>query len=73
VCRRDGTILILNHFKGSRFWWLLERIVRSLASRIGFRSDFGFEEQIRNHGLEIVSVRPVNFMGLSKLVEIRNA
>lgn len=73
VCRRDGTIFILNHFKGSRFWWLLERIVRSFASRIGFRSDFGFEEQIRNQGLEIVSVRPVNFMGLSKLVEIRNA
>lgn len=73
VCRRDGTILILNHFKGSRFWWLLERIVRSFPSRIGFRSDFGFEEQIRNQGLEIVSVRSVNFMGLSKLIEIRNA
>lgn len=73
VCRRDGTILILNHFKGSRFWWLLERMVSSFASRIGLGSDFGFEEQIRNRGLEIVSVRAVNLMGLSKLVEIRNA
>lgn len=73
VCRKGGTILVLNHFKGSRFWWLLERIVRSFASRIGFRSDFGFEDQIRSRGLEIVSVRTVNFMGLSKLVEIRNA
>lgn len=72
VCRRGGTILILNHFKGSRFWWLLERIVRSFASRIGFRSDFDFEEQVRSRGLEIVSAQTVNFMGLSKLVEIRN-
>lgn len=73
VCRSRGTILILNHFKGSRFWWLLERLVRSLASRIGFRSDFDFDEQVRSHGMEIVSARTVNFMGLSKLVEIRNA
>lgn len=73
VCRSRGTILILNHFKGSRFWWLLERLVRSLASRIGFRSDFDFDEQVRSHGMEIVFARTVNFMGLSKLVEIRNA
>lgn len=73
VCRSGGTILILNHFKGSRFWWLLERMVRSLASRIGFRSDFDFDEQVRSHGMVIVSARTVNFMGLSKLVEIRNA
>jgi phosphatidylethanolamine/phosphatidyl-N-methylethanolamine N-methyltransferase len=73
VCRKDGTILIVNHFRGSRFWWLLERLVRSLARHIGFRSDFSFDEQVRDRGLEIVSVRTVNFMGLSRLIEIRNA
>src|SRR5690606_6378493 len=46
VCRKGGTILILNHFSGSRFWWFMERAVRSLADRIGFRSDFRFDEQI---------------------------
>lgn len=72
VCRKDGTILILNHFSGSRFWWLLERTVRSMANRIGFRSDFCFSEQILKHDWEVLSVRKVNFLGLSKLVVIRN-
>jgi phosphatidylethanolamine/phosphatidyl-N-methylethanolamine N-methyltransferase len=72
VCRKGGTILILNHFSGSRFWWLLEQGVRSLAAKIGFRSDFDFKEQILRHDWEVVSVKKVNFLGLSKLVEIRN-
>lgn len=72
VCRKGGTILILNHFSGSRFWWFLERAVRSLADRIGFRSDFCFDEQILKHDWEIQSVRKVNFLGLSRLVMIRN-
>lgn len=73
VCRKDGTIFILNHFSGSRFWWFLERAVRSLASRIGFRSDFAFEEQILKHDWQVRSVTKVNFLGLSKLVNISNA
>ncbi|MFL6715317.1 MAG: class I SAM-dependent methyltransferase [Burkholderiaceae bacterium] len=72
VCRKGGTILILNHFSGSRFWWLLERAVRSLADRIGFRSDFCYKEQILRHDWEVQSVRNVKFLGLSKLVTIRN-
>ncbi|HZW21013.1 class I SAM-dependent methyltransferase [Noviherbaspirillum sp.] len=72
VCRRNGTILILNHFSGSRFWWSLERAVRPLANRIGFRSDFCFDEQILKHDWEILSVKKVNLCGLSRLVTIRN-
>lgn len=72
VCRRGGTILILNHFSGSRFWWFLERAVRSLSNRIGFRSDFCYDEQILKYDWEIQSVRKVNFLGLSRLVTIRN-
>jgi phosphatidylethanolamine/phosphatidyl-N-methylethanolamine N-methyltransferase len=72
VCRKNGTILILNHFSGSRFWWFLERAVRSLANRIGFRSDFCFNEQILKYNWEVQSVRKVNFLGLSRLVMIRN-
>jgi phosphatidylethanolamine/phosphatidyl-N-methylethanolamine N-methyltransferase len=72
VCRKGGSILILNHFSGSRFWWVLERMVHSLADRIGFRSDFCFDEQILKHDWEIQSVRTVNLFGLSKLVVIRN-
>jgi len=72
VCRRNGTILILNHFSGSRFWWSLERAVRPLANRIGFRSDFCYDEQILKHDWEILSVKKVNLCGLSRLVTIRN-
>lgn len=73
VCRKGGTIFILNHFSGSRFWWFLERAVHPVAHRIGFRSDFRFEEQILQHDWQVKSVRPVNLLGLSRLVEIRNA
>ena len=72
VCRKGGTILILNHFSGSRFWWFLECAVRSLADRIGFRSDFCYDEQILKYDWEILSVKKVNFLGLSRLVTIRN-
>jgi len=72
VCRKDGTILILNHFSGSRVWWFLERAVRSLADRIGFRSDFCFDEQIMKYDWEVQSVKKVNLLGLSRLVTIRN-
>jgi phosphatidylethanolamine/phosphatidyl-N-methylethanolamine N-methyltransferase len=72
VCSKGGTILILNHFSGSRFWWLLERGVRSLAAKIGFRSDFDYDEQILRHDWKIISVERVNLFGLSKLVTIEN-
>lgn len=73
VCRKDGAIVILNHFSGSRFWWLLECAVRPMADRIGFRSDFSYEEQVLARDWLVESVRAVNFLGLSKLVAIRNA
>jgi phosphatidylethanolamine/phosphatidyl-N-methylethanolamine N-methyltransferase len=72
VCKKDGTIFILNHFSGSNFWWFMERAVRPLANRIGFRSDFSFEDQIMRYDWEIQSTAKVNFMRLSTLVKIRN-
>lgn len=72
VCRPEGHILIVNHFSGSRFWWLMERAVRSMADRVGFRSDFEYEEHILAHDWEVLSVRAVNLFGLSKLVVLRN-
>jgi phosphatidylethanolamine/phosphatidyl-N-methylethanolamine N-methyltransferase len=72
VCKPGGTIIVLNHFSGSRFWWLLERSVRAVADRIGFRSDFAFDEHILAHDWELISVAPVNLFGLSRLVVLRN-
>jgi phosphatidylethanolamine/phosphatidyl-N-methylethanolamine N-methyltransferase len=72
VCKKGGTILVLNHFSGSRFWWFLERAVQPIAHRIGFRSDFDFADHILNQDWEVRSVKTVNLFGLSRLVEIRN-
>ena len=73
VCKPGGSIYVVNHFSGSRSWWLLERVARPLAARIGFRSDFDFKKQMLDRGWQIESVRTVNLFGLSKLVLIRNA
>ncbi|HYQ98593.1 MAG TPA: methyltransferase domain-containing protein [Casimicrobiaceae bacterium] len=72
VCRKGGTILIVNHFSGSRFWWLLERAVRPLAGRVGFRSEFSLRAEISRYDWRVESVREVNLLGLSKLIAIRN-
>jgi phosphatidylethanolamine/phosphatidyl-N-methylethanolamine N-methyltransferase len=72
VCRKGGTLFVLNHFSGSKFWWLLERAVESFAKRIGFRSTFTYDEQILRHEWKILSVEDVNLFGLSKLIAIRN-
>ncbi|HLL17947.1 MAG TPA: class I SAM-dependent methyltransferase [Rubrivivax sp.] len=73
VCKPDGSILIVNHFSGSRFWWLMERAVRPLADRIGFRSDFSFEQNILAYDWAVQSVQPVNLFKLSRLVVLSNS
>jgi phosphatidylethanolamine/phosphatidyl-N-methylethanolamine N-methyltransferase len=73
VCRKGGTILVLNHFSGSPYWWLLEKAVRIAGTKAGFRSEFSYEEQILRRDWQVRSVKEVNLLGLSRLVEIRNA
>jgi phosphatidylethanolamine/phosphatidyl-N-methylethanolamine N-methyltransferase len=73
VCKPEGIILVVNHFSGSRFWWLMERAVRSVADRVGFRADFSFERHILSHDWQVVSVKPVNLFGLSRLIVLRNS
>lgn len=73
VCKPDGHILIVNHFSGSKFWWILERTVKSLADRIGFRSKFDFDQHILPHDWTVKHVVPVNVFHLSRMVVIKNA
>jgi phosphatidylethanolamine/phosphatidyl-N-methylethanolamine N-methyltransferase len=72
VCRRGGTIVIVNHFSGSSFWRVFEALVRTMAEKIGFRSDFSFERHILAHDWQVLSMRKVNLFGRSRLVTIRN-
>jgi phosphatidylethanolamine/phosphatidyl-N-methylethanolamine N-methyltransferase len=73
VCRKDGIIYVLNHFNGSRVWYVLELMVRPLAKFVGFRSDFSIDEHVMRHDWKVQSIQVVNLFGLSKLVTIRNA
>jgi phosphatidylethanolamine/phosphatidyl-N-methylethanolamine N-methyltransferase len=72
VCRPGGTIALLNHFSGSRFWWMLERLVKPAADQVGFRSDFDYAEHVLSHDWQVLALHPVNLFGLSKLVLLRN-
>lgn len=72
LCRPGGRILILNHFSGSRFWWVLERLVSPLAHYVGFRSQFRYEDYIGPVQHLVERVTEVNLLGLSKLVVLRN-
>jgi len=72
VCRRGGDILIVNHFSGARLVRPLERALRPLAARIGFRPEFSFERYVASHDWNIVSSRSTNLFGLAKLVHVRN-
>jgi phosphatidylethanolamine/phosphatidyl-N-methylethanolamine N-methyltransferase len=72
VCRIGGTILILNHFSGSRIWWLLEQVVKPVPGKVGFRSDFELTAEISRYDWKVEWMKDVNLFGLSKLVSIRN-
>lgn len=72
VCRAGGHIVIVNHFTGNRFWRPMERVVRSLADRIGFRSDFDYAENILRPDWTVLSSTYTSFVGLYRLVVIRN-
>lgn len=72
VCKRDGAIFVLNHFSGSRFWWLFERLASPLSARIGFRSDFRLDRYVTCHDWKLQDMRDVNLLGLSKLLTLRN-
>jgi phosphatidylethanolamine/phosphatidyl-N-methylethanolamine N-methyltransferase len=73
VCAPGGHIFIVNHFSGSPVWKPLEWLVGPVAGSIGFRSRFDYAEHVLAHDWQVLSVKSVNLMGLSKLVHLRNA
>ena len=72
VCKPQGIIVLLNHFSGSRMWWLMERALRPAARHVGFRSDFRYEEQVLPYAWQVVSIETVNLCALSRLVILKN-
>lgn len=72
VCKPGGHILIANHFSGQAGWRTLERLVKSVADRVGFRSEFDFEAHVPHPQWQILRVESANLLALSRLVVIRN-
>ena len=72
VCKPGGHILIVNHFSGQRGWRILERLVRSAADWIGFRSEFDFDHVVPHPAWTVMRVEAVNLLSLSRLVVLRN-
>jgi len=72
VCKKNSTIIIVNHFSGNGFWWFLEKAVKNISQKIGFRSDFSYAENVLSHDWTILRVQSVNIFGLSKIVVIAN-
>lgn len=73
VCRPGGHVVVVNHFSGNAFWRPAERLVGSLADRIGFRSEFDFNRNIERHDWQVVETRAVGLLNLYRLTIIRNA
>ncbi|PAT36055.1 class I SAM-dependent methyltransferase [Vandammella animalimorsus] len=73
VCRLGGRIVVLNHFSNAGpVWRVLERMAKPFTKRIGFDSDFAYDQHIEHYDWHIQSVRPVNALNLSRLVVIEN-
>ena len=73
VCKPGGDIFVLNHFSGGNAVWALpEHLVGGLAARIGFRSEFPFDEHMAHPGWTLLSRSKVNLLGLTTLVHLKN-
>ena len=76
VCKPGGSLLILNHFSDTDngyLWKLLEFLSVKMYNIIGFNSQFTYKENISDLNWNVVSVEPVNFANLSRLIHIKKS
>lgn len=73
VCRRDGYLVFLNHFKNeNRIVGVLEKVFSPLFYRVGFRTDLDVHELMRKCDLEIETLERIDFLGHWKAVRCIN-
>lgn len=73
VCKKDGFIIIANHFSGVRSpWAVFEKIVSPFATKIGFQSKFSYQTYVENLDWNVVKSYSCNLFGLSRIVVVRN-
>jgi len=72
VCRPGGTVIVVNHFQ-SAFppIALIEHLLTSVSTWIGFRMDLPVAAVTGTPGLTLVRKKRVNLLGLWRLLEFR--
>ena len=69
VCRPDGRILLLNHFRSERpAFAAVDRVLSPLTRYVGFRTDLQLAPLLAGAGLRPLSVQTVNVPPIWKLV-----
>lgn len=73
VCRIDGDLYIVNHFRHANpFIGLVERMISPFSSLLGFHPDFSLEDFVGRTGLDVAEKIPVNLLGYWTLLRSRN-
>jgi phosphatidylethanolamine/phosphatidyl-N-methylethanolamine N-methyltransferase len=72
LCKPGGSIWILNHFSGLGIWDRLEWLIKPFARLVGFRPGFPYKTYVSDQGWDTVAVHKVNFLGLSRVIQVRN-
>ena len=69
VCKPDGRIVILNHFRSaSPLWSRLDKALSPLTVHIGFKSDLDLPGFLAQTGLRPISIEKVSVPRLWSLV-----
>ncbi len=72
VCRPEGTVIVVNHFRSENaVLSFFERLLTPASRWIGFRMDLPIAKVISTPGLELVRMKRVNLLGLWRLIELR--
>lgn len=73
VCKPDGDIYIVNHFRsGHPLIERSERLLSPLSGFAGFRTDMDLDTLVEQTGLDVVDRRNVNVFGYWKVLRCRN-
>lgn len=73
VCKPDGDIYIVNHFRSKNpIIGASERLFSPFSKVAGFRPDLDFDAFVHNTRLDVVKVRRANLFGYWKFLHCRN-
>jgi phosphatidylethanolamine/phosphatidyl-N-methylethanolamine N-methyltransferase len=73
VCKPDGEILIVNHFRShNALLAAMETTLAPLSRLAGFRPDLALEPFLKKAGLEVIDIRSTNLFGYWKVIRCRN-